>query len=372
MIDTVILKLKKGEFQIKNEKIWQSYQSSQHVQKWTRNHSSQEKKHNIYRPRVTAIQRQGTIPFLKLEFSCPKILYQENLSELEEKDFCKVIEALQKNLNEIGISVFMDALEKAEVTAFHPSKNIVLTDGYTTSYVLKELSKINLNQRFDLNKTDFRHGVSLQGYTNAHSIVFYDKIADLSKPAKRAIDKDQTNQQMTLFQQVIRETPQLSVLRMEIRLSQKRKIKGLMKKLEIDTPLTFQDSFQNRLCQKVLLHYWEEMITNSNLFLFSTDSSPQKVLQKIIRQNSQIKPKEAIYLWGLYGLCRDEGGIRNLRKILSPNTSERSWYRVGADIKKLNDLDVQNLHGWIKQVENSLKNNKPYIVYKKLNYYDYD
>lgn len=99
---------------------------------------------------------------------------------------------------------------------------------YTSSFAIRELSKINLNQKFDLEEIYFRNdGEELQLYSNRHSLFFYDKINDLNKPTKRAIDKDQMKQQNDLFEYVKREKRNLEVLKMEVRLSHKDKMKEI-------------------------------------------------------------------------------------------------------------------------------------------------
>jgi len=40
-----------------------------------------------------------------MEFSAPKLLYLNNLEELEDKDFPKIIETLQERLKTMGVMV---------------------------------------------------------------------------------------------------------------------------------------------------------------------------------------------------------------------------------------------------------------------------
>ena len=66
--------------------------------------------------------------------------------------------------------------------------------------VIAELEKVNLTEKLDLDKTQFRNsGHSLQYRAKSHSLVFYDKILDLQKTEKRAIDQDQKLQQQSLL-----------------------------------------------------------------------------------------------------------------------------------------------------------------------------
>ena len=96
--------------------------------------------------------------FRSIEFSIPKLLFGNNFDEVEEKQFEEIIKRLRDILDHMGVQVLPETLRGASVSAIHYSKNIPLMDYSTPSMILKELSKIDLNQRLDLNQTDFRNG----------------------------------------------------------------------------------------------------------------------------------------------------------------------------------------------------------------------
>ena len=87
------------------------------------NPTREDKKKGTYKPRLTIIKR-GRMFFLKIEFSAPKLIFGNNLDELEETDFDEIVETLQKRMEEMGVKIFKDLIEQAEVSAFHPSKNV--------------------------------------------------------------------------------------------------------------------------------------------------------------------------------------------------------------------------------------------------------
>jgi len=368
MIDTVILTIPydKAKFISNSEGIssWDLQSKTSNFQKFIKN-PPYRLSQSTYKPRLTGIKRRSFgnnfYSFIKIEFSVPKIIYGNNFDEITDKDFKQIAETLRERLIEMGVLISQTDIENADVSSFHPSKNIILSDGYTASLVGKELSKINLNKKFDLSKTHFRNdGQSIQGYTIAHSIVFYDKIADLAKPEKRAIDKDQTLKQVQLFQVIKSQNPSLEVIRMEIRLSQKQKMNSVLKNLGFDTNPKFKDVCKKEVCQKILKHYWDTIIKDENLFLFNFSNGPKQTIKDIFRKNPNIKSKEAIYLTGLNLLCKDEDGIRGLRQILSKHLTQRNWYRIANDIKSLNGyMNKKSLHSWVWQIEESINNFHP-------------
>jgi hypothetical protein len=324
------------------------------------NPTATDKKEGVYRPRMTLMKRMtrngSDIP-LKIEFSVAKMLYGNNVDEVEEKDFEDVVTALGKAMFEMGVSVTRKDIREAKVSAFHPSKNIELHSGYTSGFVITELHKIDVSKKMDLNRDSFRNsGHSLQFYTNSHSLVVYDKIQDLKKPDKRAMDKDQNTLQLSLFETAKKEKKE--ILRIEARLAKKVKLNATFKHLGIKENPTFADIFKKSLCKRVLQNYWQELIESKNLFLFEVESNPKKTLEKVFKSKPDIKPKDALYLVGLWSLSKE--GIRDVRAIVERYATPRTWYRIVEDLPFLDEISGKVYHGWVKQIADSLKAFEPY------------
>ncbi len=302
--------------------------------------------------------------YIKVEFSVGKILFGNNLEEVEEKQFSSLSKTLKERLLKMGEVISISDIENADVQAFYPSKNIPLSEGYTANGISNELSKIKINKKFDLTNMIFKNdGRSLQLHTASHSIIFYDKIADLNQKKRRAVDKDQTLQQFSLYEEIKKNQPKLEVLRVEIRLSKKPKMNSVMKKLGFQKNPKLKDIFKKDVCQKIVEWYWNTMVRGENLFLFELSNNPKQLLNDILRKIEKPKIKESIYLVGLDTLCKDGGGIRELREIAEKYTTQRNWYRISSDIKLLNEIaDKKTLCGWVKQIENSITNFEPYRI----------
>lgn len=333
--------------------------------KYTNNPKKSDKMQGIYKPKLTIIKRGKRI-YLKIEFSVPKLFFGNNLEEVEEKNFDEIVTKLRKILEEMGVRVWTYEIEKAEVLGFHPSKNIPLSGGYTSSFVIKELSKTNPNQKFDLEKVSFRNdGESLQLYSNRHSFVLYDKINDLNKPAKRAIDKDQTKKQFDLFSCFKREKSRLEVLKMEVRLSSKAKMIEILEKVGFTESPTFKNIFKKELCQKILKLYWEKFF-RKNLFLFSVNYNPQRILQMILMRYPKTKIKTAIFLAGLYLLCKDEEGIRGFRNIAKNYRPKTNWVKLSSYLRKFEDeIFSKPLHGFINDIEKAINEFRAFKIDKE-------
>ncbi|MDQ3245261.1 MAG: hypothetical protein M3P22_02880, partial [bacterium] len=338
---------------------WDQQSKTSYYSKFVRNPSKKDLESGLYFPRLTGINRNkdGRIEALiKVEFSVPKLLYLNNLDELEEKDFPEVIHTLKDRLLRMGISVPEKFLINAPVSAVHYSKNIQLTEGFTSQYVLSELSKIDMRKSFDFSKTRFMNdGQSIYAYTISHSFVIYDKIADLKKDEKRAIDKDQTQHQRSLFD-VIKKKDMYEVLRFEVRLSQKRKMNSLFKKLGIKENPSFKETFSSVISQKIVSHYWQTLVCNNSMLLFSFISTPKDILRQIFIANPKLKPKQALYFTSLVTMTKDDTGTRGLRSIIGKYSDQRTWYRMKDDIKEVTQLLKKvRPRDWFDQIETGLK-----------------
>ena len=360
MLDTVILTIPRGFYRIPkpymftpNAEILRGL--GNYLVKCVNNPTATDKRNGIYRPRMTMMKRMtrnGAELPLKIEFSAAKMLYGNNVEEVKENDFESVVKALARAMSEMGVVVSSEDIIRAKVSAFHPSKNIELKKGYTSKFVIKELSKTNVSKKMDFDYKDFRNsGHSLQFYTNSHSLVVYDKVQDIKKPEKRAMDKDQNSIQLSLFDTLTKKEKK-EVLRIEARLAKKVKLNSVLKNLGYEENPTFKDIFKKEMCQKILQNYWQELIASKNLFLFDMESKAIPTFEKVFKNRPKIKPKEAVYLVGLRVLSKE--GIRDTRAIIEQYAATRTWYRIAKDLSFLDEISDKTYHEWVKQINDSL------------------
>ena len=343
---------------------WELYSKTDEYQKFVRNPSKIEKGTGKYFPRLTGYKRKYSQEAnVRIEFSAPKLLYLNNLDELEDGDFPKIVEVLQERLKDMGVVLTKSVIENASVSSVHFSKNILLKDGYTASHLISEINKIDLRKSFDFAKTRFaNNGQSLYAHTTSHQFVIYDKMADLEKDKKRAIDKDQTIYQKSLFE-VLSQDEIREIIRFEVRLNHKQKMNKVLEGVGYKKNPTFKDVFCAEMSRSVLTNYWEQIVKEKNGGVLSVPLSLKEVLQVIFLVNKRIKPKRAIYFLGLYMLAKDGDGMRQLRSIVTKRMHERSWYRMASEIRYASELITKNnLRDWVKQIDRGLKNYQPYKI----------
>jgi len=352
MIDTIVLTLNQNIFKITDHDKFEpstrglynnSYGlGSRGYLTCKQNPTSNELKNGIYKPRLTVTRRLNNRTYqimMKIEFSVPKLIFNNNFDELEEKDFKSVLSTLQQKLKDMDVIVSIQLLANAQVSSIHYSKNIELLNGLIPFTILKEIQKVNITQRLDFNQSDFRNeGHSLKFRANSFEIAFYDKMKDLQKSKiseKRAIEKDNVIQ-IGMFDklEVVRKERTLEILRIEVRLNQKQKIRQVLKKIGCETEPTFSNLFKKEIAQKVLLYYLNEIEDSYPKPLYSKLNSAKDFIAQFIIDNPKAKLKDTVEAYGFRQLL-EEVGAREARQLLK-RFSVSSWYRFIQEINGYN------------------------------------
>ena len=250
-------------------------------------------------------------------------------------------------------------LINANVSAIHFSKNIALTDYSTCSMVINDLAKINLTKRLDLNKTSFRNGGQIIYYhSNSYEIAIYNKIKDLEQvkvSEKRSIEKDNVIQ-LNLLDNLNKIKP-FEVLRIEVRLNDRNKIRRLLKGLNIALESTFVNLFNQDISKSILTYFWDEIMKNTR-FLSIDTREPFKLLEMIIKHNPNIKNSKALKLLASI-IVMQNAGARNFRNLINNSSkNNRFWYSLKKEIKLLN-LPMDSRYNSITEVSKFIRRFKP-------------
>jgi hypothetical protein len=234
--------------------------------------------------------------------------------------------------------------ENAKLSSVHFCKNIILPKHITASMVISELGRLNLTKRLDLNRTDYRNeGHAVRFHANSYEVVFYDKIKDLEQSRiseRRAIESDNLIQ-ADLLSNLPRP---FEVLRMEVRLNSRAKIKRLCHKLGIKPPLTFEEALNRKTSQTILLHFWNQIMSEAKWLQFEKQR-PEELLQEIVKNNPDIRPSRALQILGLI-MATDAIGTRGmtatatLKRLQSDMSMMERCKSITSALKKIsNDLE---------------------------------
>lgn len=361
MIDTIVLYANNKQFRIlepgKFKVLGGGQKEGNHgYVVYKQNHTKEELQRGIYKPRLSLTKRfvgkQGIQDLLKIEMSLPKLLYGNNFQELENKDYNEVKSILFSKLLDMGVQIL--TIDELEVAAVHYSKNIILRD-YSTPYeYLEEIKKVDFTKALDMTKTDYSNeGYSLRVRCNSYEVIFYDKLKDLlqaKKSQKKAIEPDSAIQ-LNLFGKENRKEP-FEVLRMEVRLNKRDKIRRLFKEIEIDVGTKFVDVFNSDVSQKVLLHYIG-MMKNKYPLLSNIKLNKEQLLMQIIADNPNIKVRKALMIVGAKFLF-DEVGVRQFRELIR-SFGARTWYSLRNELRELSVSVSENPFDILEETINEMK-----------------
>ena len=286
-----------------------------------------------YLPFLTLYRTITPIGFnitLYVSFSIPKLLFGNNFDEVTEEDFKKVLVKLSQRLAEMGVKVGEQQLAVAMVSRIDYGKNFVLTDYSSPLTYIDEIVRANISRVFDANQADYRNGgQSISFHTNPFELIFYDKIRDLAKAKvspKKSIEKDKAPQ-LDFYHTVQlkqKNNPPMEVLRMEVRLNKRRRIRDELKKIDHPVEPTFKNLFSQRIARLICLRYLET-IKDKIIFANADSSSPfAKKLNVLLANNPHLKRPDLVLYIGFQNLVQ-ELGLRTARQMVFPKNNS-AWY----------------------------------------------
>lgn len=105
-------------------------------------------------------------------------------------------------------------------------------------------------------------------------------------------------------------------------------------------------------------YYWQSLIVDKNRFLFSKVNKTDLLIDKILKNNPEIKTSELLKLIGINTLAKEKG-LSELRKIYEKKLNGKNWSRFSKDFEKLNKItEIQDCFGWFEEVDRALRFDK--------------
>jgi hypothetical protein len=371
MLDTVVIVMNEG-FSIMKPDLFEpsakiltdgnSYLGGRGYIQCKQNPTQAELRAGNYQPRLTYTKRFiGAGRFglsLKIELSLSKLMYGNNFDELKDSDFDEVVSKLQSILKEqMGVLIFNNVLADAPISTVHYSKNIPLVDGRRPKYWLDRLAEANSSRILDTNKADYRNeGHLFKLHAKSYEVAFYDKIRDLQQ-AKISDDRaySRGNEgQLGLFEVLQQRQQFFEVLRFEVRLNTRQKIRSIFKKLGVNSEPTLRGVFSSDQSLEVLTYYLDEIRAKRPALLDYKGSSAKKFMTETYIANPGLGPRKILQLLGMK-VAFDEMGMRETRQMLN-GYSDRSWYRL---VSEVNSIHYPNRKDPLLELRDKLANYAP-------------
>ena len=299
------------------------------------NPTHKDKLHGNYMPRLTLYKRVvkgGFLHLLYIEFSAPKIFWNNNFAEVNEDYLDLLCAGLSYHRGLMGVNLTDEQLRKAEVKTIHYGKNIVLTNYMKPQYIIDHATRADISLKKRVSTTQYLNGGrGLHIYTNEQGICIYDKLAELKKAKiteKGNIENDSWCQ-LNLINEIEKNIkPPFQVLRIESRLTTKNAIRQRFARLEIKIPNnpTLEDLFRDDLGRAILLN--EVATLDKATPTFVDCREPPEVFAEHLRiLNPKARPRDITLTIGLMNIARNIG-LRDTRILLgADNPNEWSYVK---------------------------------------------
>ena len=309
---------------------------------WHRFNGEEEIKQQAYYPFVVHTSfRSKIVPFgmikrLEVESSLPKVVYGNNLYELDNREWKTVCRALSSKLQAMGIHINPQDVGLGTVQQVEYSKNI-LTGKVPVPYILEELYQAKpMNNYMDIQKVSYRNGESLYFYCGSYDVLFYDKGAEI-------LGQIQGNTFPASLVQKL-QNGAYNILRMEVRFHNRTALMDFLHAHGFSNNHgLLQDVYSKHISQQVLIHYWNALsqtARRNSPFVFS----PGLELLKIWQGGGQnLTTQQALAKLGVRYLLREHGykGARNaLKRIGCSNPAQILRKYVSRVFKPFWKLDI--------------------------------
>jgi len=178
--------------------------------------------HNLY---------SGLGPQLYIETSISKALFGNNYEEWMDKDLEMFVKWLISVLKAMGIETKEETILHTTILKFHFAKNFIFPDEQTFKLFFEILKKIKYPWLKGKSEIYPNGGISYCYYSDIFSISFYDKLSELSIKHPKLVGE-------------LRANGINYVLRAEIQVNDRQKLKRLMKEFGFDGEITLATMFQ--------------------------------------------------------------------------------------------------------------------------------
>ncbi len=285
----------------------------------------------LYFPRFSVIKARrsgGCAIFARVEFSAPKILFNNNFDELSDNGLTTVCEMLSERLEIMGITILPEKLASATVSTIHYGKNIPFMDYMTASQIIRDLAKCDVTVRKQHDKRDYVNGgEGLYFQTSTSGLIVYDKIQELKTTQWKKGRFEKDNQcQFCILDQI--KSP-LEVVRIEHRLLEHPIIRNTFNKYGLEFgDGRFCDLFSLEAARTILLGAFSPFLEAQNKLL-ATTSNVEKLATELKQNNPGLSPKNILIIIGVKALL-GEDGLLDIRKMIGATSGQ--WFRLKQTI----------------------------------------
>lgn len=297
----------------------------------------------VYTPKYWVQQEfnDGNKTHFVIEFSVPKLIFGENLSEVRQEDFPLVVYAIAAFCKEIGVRIFTTQIEKARPTLVAIGKNISLANICSTSLALRTLAPFDYKPHADyrvVHFSDYKNG-GRELYLNikkTETTKFYDKKLDI-------LNRAGTIQEKKLAEMIRRKDRPFEVLRMERTFKTSRKIKEKFNSFLSGKEPTFKNIFNPSIWDALLAEEAKLVLGHplKNFIFLSVEEQPF-IDAFLSKHFPQIRTRHIV--WGFIKELQENSLAVTRKKYLDGFKSRQTWYNYQSRLRQLSrQIDISTL-----------------------------
>jgi hypothetical protein len=286
MIDTVILMFENPKFRVLNYKAftpsaYRIFNGKKENERCVQNSTDVDKENGIYKPKLTLLKTVFDYGYgicLMVEFSAPKLLFSNNIDELDDEDFEPLVDILLQRLLEMSVDIERKNLINAKTSKIHYSKNIDITNIATCLEIIDIIHKANISKRLESSRERFKNdGQLIRFRAENHELCFYDKVKEFF--SLKGEEKKENQSQTELFNNL----KDKQLFRMEFRFNEMDKLKEIFPKLNINvSEFTFRNLFRKEIARRVCGHYWQ-IVNNACLVPIFGKNDEENIRNNLIK-----------------------------------------------------------------------------------------
>lgn len=309
MIDSVVLILEDGQFEVKDDSLFDGKDGKQIRGKFSNSsafcyrYAEEQKKKGRYFPRIqlseTSQNRGNGIEKMKvieIQVSFPKLIYGTNLFEIDGHALDKICNMLVACLKELGIETQNPEIHRAVVKRVDFSKIIRIPNYFGNSkQVINLLSKFNYKPRAEFSQKQYfgdYEGQTLKFWNKTQGYAIYDKFGEFMSNAH------------TLFEQELAKTleeknARHNLVKFELSLQRKQSMEAVLRRhiKAKKEDFTLSEILLNRdLARSILLEMFDKIFSNTHTTLLTLAEMKENDLEGyLLSKNLSLKSHSLMF-----------------------------------------------------------------------------
>lgn len=309
MIDSVVLILMEGQFEVKDDSLFDGKDIKRERGKYSstaafcRNYADEQKKKGRYFPiiRLTEMirKREGIlekIAALEIQVSFPKLLYGTNIFEIDGRYLDIICNKLIACLKELGIETQNAEIRRAILKRVDFSKIIRIPSYFGNSkQVLNLLSKFNYKPRAEFSEKHYfskLEGRTLKFWNKTQGYAIYDKFGEFVSNAKTLFEQE-------LAKALEEKNVKHNLLKFELSLQRKQSMEAMLRRLTKTKKeeFTLSEILLNKdLARNILLETFDKIFKNTHTTLLTLAEMKENELEAyLLSKNMSLKSHALMY-----------------------------------------------------------------------------